>query len=61
MGYIPERKLREEQLGGISKMTLYRWRKDGFPQPYVINKRNYWTAAQIEQDIPAWFQRKFAE
>jgi len=42
-------------------MTLHRWRKDGFPQPYVINKRNYWTSAQIEQDIPAWFQRKFAE
>ena len=37
MGYIPERKLREEQLGGISKMTLYRWRQDGFPAPSVIN------------------------
>ena len=61
MSYIPERKLREEQLGGISKMTLHRWRKDGFPEPHVINKRNYWTSEQIERDIPKWFQRKIAE
>ena len=61
MPYISERQLREHQLGGISKMTLYRWRKDGFPEPHVINKRNYWTNKQIEQDIPAWFQRKIAE
>ena len=61
MTYTPERKLREECLGGISKMTLYRWRKDGFPEPCVINKRNYWTDKQIEQDIPAWFERKIAE
>ena len=61
MSYIPERKLREERLGGISKMTLYRWRKDGFPEPCVINKRNYWTAEQIEQDIPEWFSRKIKE
>ena len=61
MSYIPERKLREEQLGGISKMTLHRWRKDGFPEPHVINKRNYWTNEQIERDIPKCFQRKIAE
>ena len=58
MAYIPERKLREEQLGGISKMTLYRWRQDGFPAPSVINRRNYWTDVQIEKDIPAWFAKK---
>lgn len=61
MLFTPERKLREERLGGISKMTLYRWRKDGFPEPCVINKRNYWTAEQIEHDIPAWLERKIAE
>ncbi len=36
--------------GGVSKMTLHRWRNDpnlSFPQPEPIRSRNYWRAAEL--------------
>jgi predicted DNA-binding transcriptional regulator AlpA len=48
--------------GNISAMTYWRWIKlHGFPAPVKINGRNYHTRQQITQDIPEWFERKFAE
>ncbi|WP_044049555.1 hypothetical protein [Planktomarina temperata] len=61
MRLTPERKVREQQLGGISKMTLCRWRKDGFPSPVVINNRNYFTEQQLRKDIPAYLAKKISE
>jgi predicted DNA-binding transcriptional regulator AlpA len=35
-------------LGGISDMTIWRWRKDGLlPAPIVIRRRNYWRSDDI--------------
>ena len=61
MRLTPERKVREQELGGISKMTLNRWRKDGFPSPVVINNRNYFTERQLREDIPAYLAKKISE
>jgi hypothetical protein len=61
MRLTPERKVREQELGGISKMTLNRWRKDGFPSPVVINNRNYFTEQQLRKDIPAYLAKKISE
>ena len=61
MRLTQERKVREQQLGGISKMTLYRWRKDGFPSPVMINNRNYFTEKQLLEEIPAYLAKKISE
>ena len=38
------------RLGGISDMTVWRWRKEGIlPPPTVIRGRNYWPASVIER------------
>ncbi len=51
-----EKEMRAD-FGNISKMTLNRWYKKGFPRPLVINGRNYWTGEQLENDIPEWFEK----
>lgn len=44
---IAQPKLRQI-MGGISDMTVWRWRKDGLlPQPIVIRKRNYYRADDV--------------
>lgn len=38
--------------GGISDMTLWRWRRDpaiGFPSPIIISGRNYWRRSEIRR------------
>jgi hypothetical protein len=45
---ITSRAMRE-LFGGVSLMTLYRWRKDpklNFPEPVKIRDRNYWAYEQ---------------
>jgi hypothetical protein len=40
-----------KRYGGVSKMTLHRWRHDpnlGFPQPEPIRSRNYWRIEQLD-------------
>jgi len=40
--------------GGISTMTLWRWRRDlGFPRPRKINGRNYNTRREILEHLDA--------
>lgn len=42
------------RLGGISAMTLYRWRRAGIvPEPTVIRKRNYWPADTVRAVVAA--------
>lgn len=39
----------KRQLGGISDMTCWRWRRIGLlPPPVVINCRNYWRQSQVD-------------
>lgn len=39
-------------LGGVSDMTLYRWREAGtLPQPIVIHRRNYYRRSEIDAMI----------
>lgn len=39
----------KRQVGGISDMTVWRWRRKGIlPPPVVINTRNYWRQSQID-------------
>ena len=39
----------KRQLGGISDMTCWRWRRMGLlPPPVVINCRNYWRQSQVD-------------
>ena len=34
--------------GGVSDMTMWRWRKDGvIPQPMSIRRRNYWRRGEF--------------
>ena len=43
-------RLVRKRYNNSSAMTLYRWVKDpalGFPQPIVINGRNYWKLSQL--------------
>ena len=61
MAIHSEKTIRERELGGISKMTLHRWRKDGFPDPIVINGRNYYSDEHLEKDIPASFLKRKME
>ena len=62
MKLYTEKTVRDEDLGGISKMTMYRWIKhDGFPPPKKINDRNHFTDEQRETAIPAWIKRKISE
>lgn len=40
------------RLGGISRSTFWRLRKDGLiPSPVVIKKRNYFVAAELDAAI----------
>ena len=44
-------------LGGITEMTLWRWRQDprlDFPRPYVIRRRNFYDRAELDD----WLQRQ---
>lgn len=44
---IPQPELRR-LFGGVSDMTLWRWRESGMlPAPIVINRRNYYRATDI--------------
>ena len=62
MKLYSEKTVREEDLGGISKMTVNRWiRFDGFPPPKKINGRNFYTDQQRETVIPAYLKRKIGE
>jgi hypothetical protein len=39
----------KRRMGNVSSMTIYRWRQSGMlPAPIVMNRRNYWRAADIE-------------
>lgn len=52
--FIPSGKIRQ-MFGGISDMTLYRWRKDqGFPKPLSIGGRNYFDV----QEVAEWAKRR---
>ena len=44
------------RLGGISNMTLWRWRRDfsDFPRPIVINGRNY----NVIGETTAWWKKR---
>jgi predicted DNA-binding transcriptional regulator AlpA len=40
-----------ERYGGVTPMTLHRWRNDGdlnFPKPEPIRSRNYWRIEQLD-------------
>lgn len=53
---ITEMKVRRA-LGGKSKMTIHRWRKNPklkFPKPKDINGRNYYVA----REIVAWIDQR---
>jgi hypothetical protein len=40
--------------GGISNMTLWRWRKAGLiPEPISIRKRNYWRRRDFMRALEA--------
>ncbi|KIX17034.1 AlpA family transcriptional regulator [Paracoccus sp. 228] len=42
--------LRQNLLGGISDMTLWRWLNDqsmGFPRPIYLGRRRYWREAEV--------------
>lgn len=45
-----------EHVGGVSVMTLHRWRKEKkFPNPdVIINKKNFWRLSSIE----AWLRKQ---
>jgi predicted DNA-binding transcriptional regulator AlpA len=47
------------KLGGISRMTLRRWRANfpDFPEPITINGRNYFDVAELD----AWLERQRAK
>ena len=46
---IPQPKLRR-MFGGVSNMTLLRWRQKGtLPEPIVINRRNYYRESDIAE------------
>jgi predicted site-specific integrase-resolvase len=48
---LPQREV-QRRMGGVSSMTIHRWRLQGtLPTPVVINKRNYWRAADITRII----------
>jgi len=37
------------ELGGITRVTLWRWRQEGLlPEPVTMRGRNYWRASVIE-------------
>ncbi|KGE04546.1 helix-turn-helix transcriptional regulator [Pseudohaliea rubra] len=39
-----------QELGGITRTTLWRWRREGLlPEPVTMRGRNYWRASVIEQ------------
>lgn len=53
---ITSKQLRE-LLGGISDMSLWRFLHSSyldFPKPTYINKRRFWSAAEVEE----WFQNQ---
>ena len=38
------------ELGGITRTTLWRWRREGvLPEPVQIRGRNYWRQSVIER------------
>lgn len=42
----------KKQLGDISDMTMWRWRRKGIlPPPIVINSRNYWRQSQVDDAL----------
>lgn len=44
-------------LGGITEMTLWRWRQDprlNFPKPYTIRRRNFYDRTELD----AWLKRQ---
>lgn len=52
--FIQSGKVRQ-MFGGISDMTLYRWRKDqAFPKPLSIGGRNYFDV----QEVTEWAKRR---
>jgi predicted DNA-binding transcriptional regulator AlpA len=47
-------------LGGVSKMSLYRWWNDpasGFPRPFKVGQKNFW----IRRDLIAFRDRARAQ
>ena len=45
-------------VGDISAVSLWRWCREGtFPQPVVVNKRNYWLAS----DVQGWLDERAAQ
>jgi hypothetical protein len=47
---LPTRRVAERY--NVSTRSIERWANDpnlGFPQPLVINKRKYWSEAELEQ------------
>jgi len=53
---ITSKQLRE-LLGGISDMSLWRFLNSSyldFPKPTYINKRRFWSAAEVEE----WFSNQ---
>lgn len=43
----------KKQLGDISDMTMWRWRRKGIlPPPIIINSRNYWRQSQVDAALP---------
>jgi predicted DNA-binding transcriptional regulator AlpA len=51
---IPDRLLNQrtvrDRCGGVSDMTIHRWRKAGIlPEPVRINSRNFWPESVIRR------------
>jgi len=49
--YLTHRQVRD-RYGGISKMTLYRWRQNAdldFPKPVQIGQRIFWRLEDLER------------
>lgn len=61
MAIYPKKTVRKREFGGTSKMTLHRWRKDGFPDSIVINGRNYYSDKHLVNEIPAFLKKKMGE
>lgn len=54
---IPASRAREEYLGGVSDMTIWRWLETpslNFPKPIRIGRRRYWR----ESDLINWVESR---